>query len=62
MSHPYLCPSAWISAKWLFSRRVSRIIYGWMCFFLPPRSWNAEYKNTDRVNDPAFESASARKP
>lgn len=36
MSHPYLCPSAWISATVALQKAgFERIIFGWMCFFYP---------------------------
>jgi hypothetical protein len=34
MSHPYLCPSAWISATVALQKAgFGGIIFGWMCYF-----------------------------
>jgi len=33
MSHPYLCPSAWISATVALQKAgFGNLIFGWMCF------------------------------
>jgi hypothetical protein len=62
MSHPYLCPSAWISATVALQKAgFGRIISGWMCFFYL-LAHGMQTAKTQTENDPAFESAKVRRP
>jgi hypothetical protein len=55
MSHPYLCPSAWISATVALQKAgFGEVMFGWMCYFYFLAHGKANIRITDRVSKSGF--------